>query len=79
MQITVRAYNELRYLTAGMSGGAHLDLPPGATAADALARLSARPLPSAGLILFRNGRPAALDTRLETGDHLVIMAPMTGG
>jgi molybdopterin converting factor small subunit len=32
-----------------------------------------------GLPLFRNGRPAGLETPLEAGDTLVTFAPMSGG
>jgi sulfur carrier protein ThiS len=79
MHVTVQAFNEVRHLTRALPPGGALEVIPGATAGDVLARLGVPPARQATLVLFRNGRPARLDTTLEDGDALVVLAPMTGG
>lgn len=79
MRVTVRAFNELKDLTAALPPGGTLELPAGATAAEVLQRLGVPQDRRAYLVLFRNGRPARPNTPLAHGDTLVILPPMTGG
>lgn len=79
MRVTVRAFNELKDLTAALPPGGALELSAGATVAEVLQRLEVPEDRRSHLVLFRNGRPARLNTPLEDGDTLVILPPMTGG
>jgi sulfur carrier protein ThiS len=79
MRVTVQAFNEERHLTRALPPGGALEVSPGATVGDVLARLGVPPARQAKLVLFRNGRPAHPDTAMEDGDTLVVLAPMTGG
>ncbi|MFZ7127460.1 MAG: MoaD/ThiS family protein [Desulfobacterales bacterium] len=79
MRIVVRLYNELKRHAPGIRAGGELDVPPGSTVRDVLTLLGIPPDRQAGLPLFRNGRPADLDTSLEEGDALVAFSPMSGG
>ena len=59
-----------------------LDLPPGATLADAVARVRALPggdaLPESVLAAV-NLRQAPPDTELRQGDEVALLPPMAGG
>ena len=79
MHITVQAFHQLGYLADDLPADGSLELPPGATVADALACLGLDRNPPEGIIVFRNGRPAALHTQLEYGDRLTLMSPLAGG
>ena len=79
MHITVQAFHQLGYLANDLPADGSLELPPGATVADALACLGLDRNPPEGIIVFRNGRPAALHTQLEPGDRLTLMSPLAGG
>jgi len=70
------------YAEAFGRGELSLDLPAGATAADALADLRARPgaerLPPSPMIAV-NQRYARPDTALAEGDELALIPPVAGG
>jgi molybdopterin converting factor small subunit len=79
MKISVKSYNELKSLTAGLPHGGQMELVPGDTVRTVLSRLavSSEKLPT--LVLFVNGRVARLETRLGAGDTLTFFSPLTGG
>lgn len=78
MQITAKSYHAAAALTAGLPGN-RLELPDGATVAQALERLGAPAALSAELVVFVNGRPRRPDWVLNAGDTLVFFDPIAGG
>ena len=79
MRITVRAFNETRRLTADLPADGTLVLEEGGSVKTVLDRLGIAEEIQTKLVLFCNGRPAAQDTKLCEGDHLVVLEPMSGG
>ncbi|MCB2147212.1 MAG: MoaD/ThiS family protein [Deltaproteobacteria bacterium] len=79
MRIVVKAYNEMRRYAPQSPADGSLEVPPGSTVRAVLAILGIPSRNQADLPLFRNGRPADLDTILSAGDTLVVFAPMSGG
>ena len=82
MQVTVRLFAAARDAAAG-SDAVRLDLPAGATVADAASRLSAS---HAGLsdvlrhaAFARNRRYARPTEALADGDELTVLPPVSGG
>lgn len=76
MRVTVRLFAALRE-RAG-SDALELDLPEGATAADALAAVEHLAAGSS-LVLAVNREYATPDTRLAAGDELAVVPPVSGG
>jgi len=62
MKISVKSYNELKPLTAGLPEGGQMELAPGDTVKTVLIRLAVAPQKLQGLVMFVNGRPAGLET-----------------
>lgn len=79
MHITIKAFNELRRFTSDLPPDGALDLEDGNTVRAALNAINVPGEMQADLVIFCNGRPASLPTKLGKGDQLVIFAPMTGG
>jgi molybdopterin converting factor small subunit len=79
MKISVKSYNELKSLTAGLPQGGQMEMVPGDTVRTVLTRLtiSSQKLPR--LVLFVNGRMARLETPLQAGDTLTFFSPLAGG
>ena len=79
MRVEVRLFAHLAtYLPAGANGdGATLDVPPGATVGDLIARLG---IPDDGSDLaVVNGLDAERDHVLVEGDVLTMFPPLAGG
>ena len=79
MQITIKAFNEVRRFTADLPPDGTMDLAGGNTVNTVLSALNIPREMQIDLVIFRNGRPAGPETKLSSGDQLVIFAPMTGG
>lgn len=79
MRITVKAFNEVRRFTADLPPDGTLELEGGDTVTTVLNALEIPREMQIDLVVFRNGRPAGPETKLGSGDRLVIFAPMTGG
>jgi molybdopterin converting factor small subunit len=79
MQITIKAYNEIHRFTADLPPNGTMDLEGGNTVHTVLNALGIPREMQIDLVIFRNGRPAGPETKLSSGDQLVIFAPMTGG
>jgi molybdopterin converting factor small subunit len=79
MKISVKSYNELKSLTAGLPEGGQMELAPGDTVKTVLTRLAVSSQILPRLVLFVNGRPARLDTPLQAGDALIFFSPLAGG
>ena len=79
MKIRVNSFNELKKVVADLPDGGALELAADATVSTALDRFALPEDIRADLVVFVNGRPAGLQTRLREGDHLVFFPPMAGG
>ena len=79
MKISVKSYNELKPLTAGLPEGGQMELAPGDTVKTVLTRLAVSSQKQQGLAIFVNGRPACLETPLHAGDTLIFFSPLAGG
>ena len=79
MKISVKSYNELKSITAGLPEGGQMELVPGDTVGTVLTRLAVSSQKLPGLVLFVNGRMAGLDTPLQAGDTLTFFSPLAGG
>ena len=79
MRISVRAFNEAARFTAHLPPEGTLHLAGQETVQAVLDALNIPADVQANLVVFRNGRPAASETKLGEGDRLVLFAPMTGG
>ncbi len=77
MNIEVKLYFHLRRYSPTGEGAFQVELPPGSTAARALADLGL-PAEQPRVVLI-NGRPAGPDTPLRPGDSLVVFPPLEGG
>lgn len=79
MRIRIRLFASYRE-AAGVSTF-ELDLPSGATAADALAAVSRRhpALPSRGVLVARNEEYAEPEAELAEGDVVALIPPVSGG
>jgi molybdopterin converting factor small subunit len=80
MNIEVRLFAQLRkYLPRGNSqGSARIDMPEGATIADALAALGI-PASAANMALVDGSHEANVRQRLKDGCTLSVFPPMAGG
>lgn len=80
MNIEVRLFAQLRkYLPRGSSqGSARIDMPDGATIADALAELGI-PASAANMTLVDGSHEANVRQRLKDGCTLSVFPPMAGG
>ncbi|MCL5957960.1 MAG: MoaD/ThiS family protein [Chloroflexi bacterium] len=79
ISVIVRPYTILRdYLPTLRDGSTvRLELGPGGTAQDVLAKLG---IPEEKVMLVAiNGQPAQLTDPLADGDHLVLLPPVSGG
>jgi molybdopterin converting factor small subunit len=79
VEVQVRLFANLAdYLPPGARGGtARVHVPEGATLADLLGRLR---VPSdIPRLLFVNGRDAAPGDRLQAGDVVSVLPPLSGG
>ena len=79
MKISVKSYNELKSITAGLPEGGQMELVPGDTVGTVLTRLAVSSPRLPGLVLFVNGRMAQLETPLQAGDSLTFFSPLTSG
>jgi len=79
MKISVKSYNELKSLTAGLPEGGQMELVAGDTVRTVLTRLAVSSQKLPGLVLFVNGRLARLETQLQAGDTLTFFSPLAGG
>lgn len=79
MRIVVKAFNEMRRYAPQSTADGSLEVPSGSTVRAVLTILGIPSQNQADLPLFRNGRPADLDTPLAAGDTLVVFSPMSGG
>jgi MoaD family protein len=88
MRITLLLFASYRDLAG--TGSVTLELPPGATAADAVAALRTRAGEEPGAVhrlarlpprpaLAVNRRHAAADTPLRDGDEVALLPPVAGG
>lgn len=79
MRIVLKLFNELRNYTIRHTADGRLEMPQDSTIRDVLTVLGIPEHEQSGLPLFRNGRPADLDTPLQDGDAIVAFSPMYGG
>jgi molybdopterin converting factor small subunit len=79
MKISVKSYNELKSITAGLPEGGQMELLPGDTVRTVITRLAVTSQKLPTLALFVNGRPARLETPLQAGDTLIFFSPLAGG
>ena len=80
MRVLVRLFAS--YREAAGRGHFDLELPPGSTVRDAIARiLREHPLIAEGrqVVIARNREYASLDTPLTDGDELALIPPVSGG
>ena len=79
MRITVKGFNETNRYTASLPAEGTLTVPEACTVGDVLDGLGIPQNVRTKLVLFCNGRPTTPTSILNEGDHLVLLAPMSGG
>jgi sulfur carrier protein ThiS len=79
VNITIKAYHELKPLAERITDGGQLVLSDGETVDGALQQLGIPPQKRTRLVLFVNGRMARRSTQLNEGDTLVFFSSIAGG
>ena len=77
IRVSVRLVGDVRRLSHEPPDGLVCELPAGAAIAELLAAVG---IPAdEELVIGVNGVLAARDTKLQTGDHVLLVTPMAGG